>query len=214
MMTVPNRFIHPSTRYPGPLAKALTQEPATSDFSRACNPSLTTPRHVPILSDFATLSTVITYRHHNLVLIVMFTRILVAVDGSPHSEKALEYAVDLGKKYNAKLMIVHVVLRRFYAVTPSEAGVLATTVFVKEMEAEGREIITRAEAYAKSTGADYECKMLQGVPAEEIVKAAQSEKVDLIVIGSRGLSEVRAFLLGSVSDKVSHHAKCPTLIVK
>ena len=144
----------------------------------------------------------------------MFSRILVAVDGSPFSERALKYAVDLGKKYGAKLIIVHVVLRRFYAVTPSEAGVLATTVFVKEMEAEGREIISRAEAYAKSERADYQSQLLQGVPAEEIVKAAQSEKVDLLVMGSRGLSEVRAFLLGSVSDKVGHHAKCPTLIVK
>lgn len=144
----------------------------------------------------------------------MFSRILVAVDGSPFAERALKYALDLAKKYGAKLIIVHVVLRRFYAVTPSEAGVLATTVFVKEMEAEGREIIKKAEAYAKGEGADCECKLVQGVPADEIVKIAESEKVDLIVMGSRGLTEVRAFLLGSVSDKVSHHAKCPTLIVK
>jgi len=144
----------------------------------------------------------------------MFSKILVAVDGSPYAERALGYGVDLAKKYGAKLIILHVVLRRFYAVTPSEAGVLATTVFVKEMEAEGREVISKAEDYAKSEGADFECKMLQGVPAEDIVRTAQSEGVDLIVMGSRGLTEVRAFLLGSVSDKVSHHAKCPVLIVK
>lgn len=144
----------------------------------------------------------------------MFSRILVAVDGSAFAERALKYAVDLAKKYSAKLIILHVVLRRFYAVTPSEAGVLATTVFVKEMEAEGREIINTADKYVKGEGVDYECKLLQGVPAEEIVRTAHSEKVDLIVMGSRGLTEVRAFLLGSVSDKVSHHAKCPTLIVK
>lgn len=144
----------------------------------------------------------------------MFSTILVAVDGSPFAERALKFAVDLAKKYTAKLIIVHVVLRRFYAVTPSEAGVLATTVFVKEMESEGKEIIGKAEGFARAEGVDYECKLLQGVPAEEIVKTSQSEKVDLIVMGSRGLTEVRAFLLGSVSDKVCHHAKCPTLIVK
>jgi len=145
---------------------------------------------------------------------VMFSRILVAVDGSPFSEKALKTAVDIAKNYRAKLIILHVVLRRFYAVTPSEAGVLATTVFVKEMEAEGKEIIAKADSYAKSQGVEYECKLVQGVPAEEIVKAAESDKADLLVMGSRGLTEVRAFLLGSVSDKVSHHAKCQTLIVK
>jgi len=144
----------------------------------------------------------------------MFTRILVAVDGSPFAEKALKCAVDLAKKLGAKLIILHVVLRQFYAVTPSEAGVLATTVFVKELEAEGKEIMNKADAYAKAQGADYECRLLQGVPAEEIVKTALTENVDLIVVGSRGLTEVRGFLLGSVSDKVSHHAKCPTLIVK
>ena len=144
----------------------------------------------------------------------MFSKVLIAVDGSPSAEKALECALDLAKKYGSKLVIVHVVLRRFYAVAPSEAGVLATTVFVKELEAEGGEIMNRAESLAKSAGVEYEGRLLQGVPADEIVRIAQSEKVDLIVLGSRGLTEVRAFLLGSVSDKVSHHAKCPTLIVK
>ena len=79
---------------------------------------------------------------------------------------------------------------------------------------EGKEIITKAEGFVKTEGVEFACKMIPGVPAEEIVKTARDEGVDLIVMGSRGLTEVRAFLLGSVSDKVSHHAKCPTLIVK
>ncbi len=144
----------------------------------------------------------------------MFSNILVGIDGSPFADRALKYAVNLAKTYRAKLIVIHVVVRRFYAVAPSEAGVLATTIYVKEVEAEGKEIISKAESFVKAEGIAYECKLLQGVPAEEILKAAQSERVDLIVLGSRGLTEVRAFLLGSVSDKVSHHAKCATLIVK
>ena len=151
---------------------------------------------------------------HNFHPTVMFSKILVGVDGSAFSEKSLKSAVDLAKTYHGRLIILHVLLRRFYAVTPSEAGVLATTVFVKEIEAEGKEIMEKAESFVKGEGVDYECKVVQGVPAEEIIRVAKSEKVDLIVIGSRGLTEVRAFLLGSVSDKVSHHAKCPVLIVK
>jgi nucleotide-binding universal stress UspA family protein len=116
----------------------------------------------------------------------MFERILVAVDGSPFAERALTCAVDLAKKYAANLIILHVVLRRFYAVTPSEAGVLATAVYVKEMEAEGEEIIKKVEECVKGSGISYECKLVQGIPAEEIVKAGRSEKVDLIVVGSRG----------------------------
>jgi len=144
----------------------------------------------------------------------MFSRILVAVDASPVAERALANAVDLCKKYSAKLIIVHVVLRRFYAVTPSEAGVLATTVFVKEVESEGKAIISKSEEFVKPSGVEYVCRLVQGVPADEIVKVAKEEKADLIVIGSRGLAEVRAFLLGSVSDRVNHHATCPVLIVK
>jgi len=53
-----------------------------------------------------------------------------------------------------------------------------------------------------------------GRPADEIVKRAQAEGSDLIIVGSRGLTEVRAFLLGSVSDKVCYLARCPTLVVK
>ena len=160
------------------------------------------------------LEYVIANGHDIVCLTVMFERILVAIDGSPIAERALACAVEIGRRYTAKLIILHVVLRRFYAVTPSEAGVLATAVYVKELEAEGEEIIKKAEGYVKNAGVNYECKLVQGLPADEIVKVGRAENVDLIVIGSRGLSEVRAFLLGSVSDKVSHHAKCPTLIVK
>ncbi len=138
----------------------------------------------------------------------------MAVDGSPFAERALEHAVALGRKYEAKLLIVHVVLRKFYAVTPSEAGVLATTVFVKEVESEGKKIIAKSDQFAKEAGVAYECRLVPGVPADEIVRLAQAENVDLIVLGSRGLTEVRAFFLGSVSDKVIHHARCPVLIVK
>jgi nucleotide-binding universal stress UspA family protein len=144
----------------------------------------------------------------------MISRILVGIDGSPFAEKALKYAVNLAKTYRASLLVLHAFLRRFYAVSPSEAGVLATTVYVKEVEAEGRAIMNKAESYVKEEGLECDCRLVQGVPADEIVKTAEAEKADLIVIGSRGLTEVRAFLLGSVSDKVTHHSKCPILIVK
>jgi nucleotide-binding universal stress UspA family protein len=87
-------------------------------------------------------------------------------------------------------------------------------VFVSEVQAEGERIIKKAEQHASEEGIDYECKMAQGVPADEIIKCAHAERVDLVVIGSRGLNEVRSFLFGSVSDKVRLHVECPTLVVK
>jgi nucleotide-binding universal stress UspA family protein len=56
--------------------------------------------------------------------------------------------------------------------------------------------------------------LVHGLPADEIVKKAETERYDMIVIGSRGRTAAKSFLLGSVSNRVSHQAKCPVLIVK
>jgi len=144
----------------------------------------------------------------------LFSKIVVGLDGSDYSLKALDFAIDLAKKYQSQLVLVHVVMRQIYAINPPEAGILAGTAIVRELEAEGKAILARGEETVKAQGLAVEIRLRQGVPAEELLKAAVDEKADLIVLGSRGLSQVKAFLLGSVSDKVSHHAKCPTLIVR
>jgi nucleotide-binding universal stress UspA family protein len=144
----------------------------------------------------------------------LFSKILVGLDGSDFCLKALEFAIDLAKKYQSQLVLVHVVMRQIYAINPPEAGVLAGTAIVRELEEDGKAILAKGEETVKAQGIPVETRLKQGVPAEELLRAAVDEKVDLIVLGSRGLSQVRAFFLGSVSDKVSHHAKCPTLIVR
>jgi nucleotide-binding universal stress UspA family protein len=144
----------------------------------------------------------------------LFSKILVGLDGSDYSLKALGFALDLAKKYQSQLVLVHVVMRQIYAINPPEAGVLAGTAIVRELEADGKAILVKGEETAKAQGIPVETRLRQGVPAEELLRAASDEKADLIVLGSRGLSQVKAFFLGSVSDKVSHHAKCPTLIVR
>jgi nucleotide-binding universal stress UspA family protein len=144
----------------------------------------------------------------------LFSKILVGLDGSDYSLKALDFATDLAKKYQSQLVLVHVVMRQIYAINPPEAGVLAGTAIVRELEEDGKAILAKGEEIVKAQGIPVETRLKQGVPAEELLRAGADEKVDLIVLGSRGLSQVRAFFLGSVSDKVSHHAKCPTLIVR
>jgi nucleotide-binding universal stress UspA family protein len=144
----------------------------------------------------------------------LFSKILVGLDGSDYSLKALDLAIDLAKKYQSQLVLVHVVMRQIYAINPPEAGVLAGTAIVRELEEDGKAVLTKGEESVKAQGIPVETRLRQGVPAEELLRAAADEKADLIVLGSRGLSQVKAFFLGSVSDKVSHHAKCPTLIVR
>jgi len=128
--------------------------------------------------------------------------------------KALDFAIDIAKRYQSQLVLIHVVMRQIYAINPPEAGILAGTAIVRELEAEGKAILVKGEETVRAHDLPVEARLRQGVPAEELLRAAADEKVDLIVLGSRGLSQVKAFLLGSVSDKVSHHAKCPTLIVR
>jgi len=137
----------------------------------------------------------------------MFSKILVPIDGSPHADRAIRYAADLSRRYGSKLILLHIVPIRVYAF--AEVGVVPS-----EDVGEGEEILKRGVELVRSLGLEADTRLGRGIPAEEILKVAEEEKADLIAIGSRGLSGVKAFLLGSVSDKVSHHAKCPVLIVR
>ncbi len=120
----------------------------------------------------------------------------------------------MAKRYESKVVLLHVVPRILYPAAPTEGVLIDTGAMMKELEAEAGAILKRAQESLKSDGVSVQTELRRGVPAEEILKAADSEKVELIVMGSRGLSAVKAFLLGSVSDRVSHHSKCPVLIVK
>ncbi len=144
----------------------------------------------------------------------MFSKILVCVDGSEFSERAFHQAIDLARCFGGSLTAVHVVPRQTYAFAASEAGIAAIAVVTKDLKAEGERVLKHAAEVARERGMNVDVRLLEGVPAEEILQLADKEKADLIIVGSRGLTAVRAFFLGSISDRISHHAKCPVLIVK
>ena len=131
-------------------------------------------------------------------------KILTAVDGSKHADKALEYAVQLAKNYSANLALLHVEEDKLVRIGGPQVVDCIGTV--------GECILKDASTKAQGLSFD---KMLEfGSPAEVIIKIAKKADVDLIVIGSRGLSSVRRFLLGSVSDDISMHARNSVLIVR
>ena len=140
-----------------------------------------------------------------------FWRILVPVDGSEYSNKALNYAVNIASKYGSKVTLVHAVVNSMYAYSE---GYYPDTEHEKRLEDEGTKILRMGVEYAKSEGIQAESRIVKGHPSKEIPRIANEEKYDLIVIGSRGLSGIKAFLLGSVSEKVSRFSKCPVMIVK
>jgi len=128
------------------------------------------------------------------------SRILVAIDGSESAEKALKHAVQLAEKYKAKIALLNVQESKLFGLKPN---------VVREV---GEHVLS--DAAAKVKGLKLKTQLEFGNPAETIIKVAEKGNYDLIVIGSRGLSSVKRFFLGSVSDDISHHAKCSVLIVR
>ena len=140
--------------------------------------------------------------------------ILLATDGSPASEPASEQAIDLATQVNARLLVVSVLGA---SSRPSEASTGATGSAGQALADSRDSLTTKAQGIvqrAKAAGADATFLVWEGDAGEAIVAAADSEKADLIVVGSHGRSGVSRFFIGSVSDHVVRHAHCPVMVVR
>jgi nucleotide-binding universal stress UspA family protein len=147
----------------------------------------------------------------------MITKILVALDGSEPAARALALAADLAMKYGATLHLVHVVAH----ITPSrELREFARIEHIDlpvalEMTGIGESILAAARAGAATRGVQQvQADVLTGDPAEQLLGYAGDHKVDLVVMGRRGVGPIRGLLMGSVSSKVSGLADCPVLTVR
>jgi nucleotide-binding universal stress UspA family protein len=145
----------------------------------------------------------------------MFSRIVVGTDGSDTAKQAVREATELAKNTGASLDIVSAYdpvpssrLREErleapadieYTVNPSEDVDATLAEAAKDAEAAGVTVRTFAR---------------QGEPADAILDVAEEEKADLIVVGNKGMTGAKRFLLGSVPNKVSHHAPSSVLIVR
>jgi nucleotide-binding universal stress UspA family protein len=139
----------------------------------------------------------------------MFNKIVVAIDGSPASEKALAAAVDLAAHYQAELTALGVVE------SPEVVGMVDEVDELRQSaEAHFRRILTASVEYARSKGIALRSVVLRGHAADAIVRYAEMEKVDLVVLGHHGHSRIARFFLGSTSDRVSEHSPCTVMIVK
>ena len=146
----------------------------------------------------------------------MYGSIVVGTDGSDTAKTAVRYAIDLARELGARLQIVsayepvsdqrirdetRVVPKDLqWAVSPREDVMSMLHEAVKEAQSAGVESV---EMYAR-----------QGDAADAILDVAEEQKSDLIVVGNKGMTGAKRFLLGSVPNKVSHHAPCSVLIVR
>ncbi len=147
-----------------------------------------------------------------------FKKILVAVDGSENSLSAARVAIGLAKKYDADLRILNVLYTPTAWISSSQAGM--PPVYMNEFreyeQKEANELITRVKRIAADLGVAAKGEVLTNIPStvQAITDYAANEKVDLIVVGTRGLSGFRKLLIGSVSSGVAAHASCSVLIVR
>lgn len=135
-------------------------------------------------------------------------KFLVPIDGSRKSLQALRYAVNFAEKTDAQVVVLNVQIESDVTIVEPiswEAPVL-------KQRAERVFALAKEELDGSKMNVEY--KMLQGDPASQIIKYADEQKFDLIIIGAHGLSGIKKFLLGSVTNKVSHHSMVPVLIVK
>jgi nucleotide-binding universal stress UspA family protein len=153
-----------------------------------------------------------------------FTKILVAIDGSKESMDAADYAIDLAKQYNASLNIVHILpqeIRYTYNVDildpeiPATASPLKGIVELSRHEVEEKWFSKiRDKAKENNVGLQTDVIVATRSIVAEIVGYAESENVNLMVIGTRGRSGLKRMFLGSVASGVVTYAHCPVLVVK
>ena len=147
-------------------------------------------------------------------------KILLATDGSDHSEMAARALLALGPPPDAEVTVLHVVEMPEYWVTPAVPPPyhIEWQHVEQELAAEANETAERAIEQGKRIlaggGISAEALTAEGHPAKEIVHAAGEIGADLVVVGSKGLTGSRLFLLGSVSQKVIKYAPCSVLVTK
>ncbi len=139
-----------------------------------------------------------------------YDKIMIATDGSKQVEKAVEAAVQLAKITGARLYAVYVIASAGY--TPRNFGWEESLREI--LEAEAKKAVTFVEEAGKVSGVKVEPVTLEGHPADRIMKFAEQEDMDLIVMGTLGRTGLDRFLLGSIAENVVRHSKTPVMVVK
>ncbi len=146
----------------------------------------------------------------------MFGKVLVAVDGSEYSRRAVATAVELCRRLGSELVVLHVVQQPPYLFAAAGVPPTALQQYFQDARKEGWKYVEEAVQKAAEASVKARGEVLERQPSvvEAIASFAANEKVDLIVTGTRGLSGFKKIVLGSVASGVVAHAPCSVLVVK
>ncbi|MGB6784540.1 MAG: universal stress protein [Nitrosotalea sp.] len=150
-----------------------------------------------------------------------YGKILVPYDNSKYSKKALIEATDIAKEFGSELYIINVI-----NIQTDQLPIIIQDQVNKKIKKLNKDILEPQKNHSnsvlqekmkicKQSGVNTFCEVITGKPADSILKFARDNKIDLIVIGSRGLTRLNKIMaLGSVSRKISEEAKCPVVIIR
>jgi nucleotide-binding universal stress UspA family protein len=136
--------------------------------------------------------------------------IVVGTDGSETASQALQHAGDLAKGAGAKLHIVSA----YVPVSGAKASDDDRKSWMVGPDTQVDSVLDEAAGAMHARGIETESHARKGDPADALLRVAEEQNADLIVIGNKGMTGAKRFLLGSVPDKISHHAPCSVLIVR
>lgn len=145
---------------------------------------------------------------------IKLKKILCPTDFSEGSFVALKYAVDFARSTQAKLILMFVVNQKMFSEGLSLARVASPEALGKEMADEARRRIKLLIPAEERDGVDWETNIRSGNPAQEVIRYAKENDIDMIVIGTAGHSGVERMMFGSVAEKVVRGAHCPVLTVR
>ena len=138
--------------------------------------------------------------------------IVVGTDGSETAAKALQEAGDLAKSTGAKVHIVSAYEPASGARVGGDTPERATWMVGPDVQVDA--VLDKAAGAMHAQGVEAEVHARKGDPANALLDVASENDADMIVVGNKGMTGTKRFLLGSVPDKISHHAPCSVLIVR
>ena len=138
--------------------------------------------------------------------------IVVGTDGSDTAAQALHQAGDLAKSTGAKLHIVSAYEPASGARIGGETPERSSWMVGPDVQVDS--VLDNAAGAMHAQGIEAECHARKGDPANALLDVAAEHDADMIVVGNKGMTGAKRFLLGSVPDKISHHAPCSVLIVR
>jgi len=141
-------------------------------------------------------------------------KILIAVDQSPHSERAVRFVARMRWPAGSRVIVASALAPMVPPALPGDGGVSLAVDVAAERRAEVQAVVAQAEDELRAAGISTESRLPTGDPRDALIRLAEDERVDLMVLGSHGRTGFAKLLLGSVSSHVVTHARCSVLVVK